>query len=87
MRPVQTPEILLKTEKMTLVLEGLGDGKVRATASAWPEAKVMLDGEALQVQAVTGKQFYVTRQKGVKKMAPVGGPRKHWAAGGLHLAD
>jgi hypothetical protein len=47
----------------------------------------MLDGKALQVQAVTGKQFYVTRQKGVKKMAPVGGPRKHFAAGGMHFGD
>jgi hypothetical protein len=32
MRPVEAPEILLKTEKVTLLLEGLDDGKARATA-------------------------------------------------------
>jgi hypothetical protein len=38
----------LKIEKMTLVLEGIGDGKIRVSASAWPEPKVILDGYAFQ---------------------------------------
>ena len=28
-------ETLLKTEKTTLVLEGIGDGKIRCSASSW----------------------------------------------------
>jgi hypothetical protein len=49
---------------MTLVLEGVGDGKIRVSASAWPEPKVILEGHALQVQAVPSKQFWVTRLTG-----------------------
>ena len=33
MRP--PTETLLKTEKTTLVLEGIGDGKIRCSASSW----------------------------------------------------
>jgi hypothetical protein len=42
---------------------------MRATASAWPEAKVILNGQALQAHAVTGKQFWVARQTRVDSEA------------------
>ena len=54
-------EILLKTEKHTLVLEGLGDGKIRVNASGWDDAKVLLPDEVLEVRA-NGKQPHVLRK-------------------------
>ena len=54
-------EILLKTEKVTLVLEGIGDGKIRCNASSWEDAKVILEGQALGVRA-EGKQLWNLRK-------------------------
>ncbi len=45
---MEPSEILLKTEKITLVLEGTGDGKTHCSASAWNDAKVIL---VLEVRA------------------------------------
>ena len=54
-------EILLKTERVTLVLEGIGDGKIRCDASSWEDAKVILEGQVLEVRAI-GKQFHILRK-------------------------
>ena len=37
-------EILMKTEKTTLVLEGIGDGKIPLQRKVLGDAKVILDG-------------------------------------------
>ena len=55
--------ILLKTEKHTLVVEGLGDGKIRVNASGWDDAKVLLPDEVLEVRA-NGKQLCVLTKPG-----------------------
>jgi hypothetical protein len=39
----------LKTDKVTLVFEATGDGKVRVTCQSWDDAKVILADEALLV--------------------------------------
>jgi hypothetical protein len=44
-------ETLLKTEKVTLVLEGTAGGKIRCSASSWEDAKIILEGQALGVPA------------------------------------
>jgi hypothetical protein len=62
MRPVDTPEILLKSDKIVLVMEGIGEGRVRVTTSSWPDGKVMLAGQVIQVKAETSKQLCATRQ-------------------------
>jgi hypothetical protein len=54
-------EILLKTEKHTLVLEGIGESKIRVNASGWDDAKVLLPDELLEVRA-NGKQPHVLRK-------------------------
>jgi hypothetical protein len=41
----------VKTVKVTLVLEGIGDGKIRCSASPWSDAKVILDWQVLEVRA------------------------------------
>ena len=54
-------EILLKTEKATLALEDIGDGKIRCSASSWGHAKVILEGQVLGVRA-NGKQLRFLRK-------------------------
>lgn len=39
MRAVEPSEILLKTEKLTIVLEATGDRKIRFRASAWEDVR------------------------------------------------
>ena len=53
-------EILLKTEKGTLALEGIGDGKIRCSASCWEDAKVILEGQVFGVRA-NGKRLRFLR--------------------------
>jgi hypothetical protein len=47
MRAVEPSEILLKTEKITLVIETIGDGKIRCSAGAWEDCN---DGQVLEVR-------------------------------------
>ena len=61
MRLDPPPKTLLKTEKTTLILEGIGDGKIRCSASSWGHAKVILEGQVLGVQA-NGKQLRFLRK-------------------------
>jgi hypothetical protein len=53
-------ETLLKTEKVTLVFEGTGEGKIRCSASSWEDAKIILEGQALGVSA-EGEQLRFRR--------------------------
>ena len=39
---METREVLLKADKVSVVFERLADGKIRATASSWDDAKVIL---------------------------------------------
>ncbi len=41
-RVVEPSEIPLKTEKVTIVIEGAGDGKIRCGASSWEEVMVIV---------------------------------------------
>jgi hypothetical protein len=61
MRADPPADILLKTEKITLVLEGTGDGKVRCSASAWEDAKTILADQVLEIRAL-GKQLWLLRK-------------------------
>ena len=58
-------EILLKTEKITLVLEGIGDGKIRCSASSWEDAKVIIEGQVSGVRA-NGKRLRFLRKTRTK---------------------
>ncbi len=48
MRAVDPSEIPLRTEKVTPVLEGIGNGKIRWGVSPWEDAKVILAEEVLE---------------------------------------
>ena len=54
-RGVLQPEILFKTDKTTLEVEALADGKIKVRPSAWDDAKVIMPGDALEVRAVDGQ--------------------------------
>jgi hypothetical protein len=54
-------EKLLKSEKTTLTLEVIGEGKIRVNSSSWDDAKVILADQVLEVRAM-GKRMLVLRR-------------------------
>jgi hypothetical protein len=50
----------LKSERCTLVLEAVGDGKLRVTCQSWEDARTILADQALEVVAL-GKILHVMR--------------------------
>ena len=57
---METREILLKADKVTVTFERLEDGKIRATSTSWDDAKVILPYQVLEV-AIVGKQVGLVR--------------------------
>jgi hypothetical protein len=51
---------LLKSDRVTLVFEAIGDDKVRVTCQSWEDSRVILADQALQVVPL-GKTLFVTR--------------------------
>ena len=52
---METREILLKADKVSVVFERADGGKIRVTTSSWDDAKVILPNQVLEA-AVIGKQ-------------------------------
>jgi hypothetical protein len=53
-------DTLALTENTNIVLEGLPDGKIRATSRAWDEAKVLQPNQVLEVRSMgLGKRLRV----------------------------
>jgi hypothetical protein len=57
---METREILLKADKVSVVFERIADGKIRVTTSSWDDAKVILPNHVLEVASV-GKQVGLIR--------------------------
>ena len=57
---METREILLKADKLSVVFERIADGKIRVTTSSWDDAKVILPNQVLEA-AVIGKQVGLVR--------------------------
>src|ERR1700758_4146318 len=57
---METREILLKADKVVLVIERISDGKIRVTTTSWDDAKVILPNQVLEV-ATIGKQVGLVR--------------------------
>ena len=58
---METREVLLKADKVSVVFERLADGrKIRATSTSWDDAKVILPYQVLEV-AIVGKQVGLVR--------------------------
>ena len=55
MRVDKVLEKLAKTDKVTVSLVALPDGKIRANTSAWGDAKVLLRNEVLEVRVIDGQ--------------------------------
>ena len=58
--PMETREILLKADKVLLVLERQEGGKIRVHTSGWDDFKVILPNQVLEV-ATIGKQVGLVR--------------------------
>lgn len=56
-------ERLAVTDKTTLAIEKVPEGKVRVTSSAWADERVILKGEVLEVRNVEGR-LHVARKAG-----------------------
>jgi hypothetical protein len=57
---METREILLKADKVSVVFERTADGKIRVTTSSWDDAAVIWPSQVLEV-AVIGKQVGLVR--------------------------
>ena len=55
----ERPEILLKTDSKTIILELGREGKFSAKATGWDENKVIKPGERIEVSAVHGRWLTV----------------------------
>jgi hypothetical protein len=52
---METREVLLKADKVSVVFERIADGKIRVTTNSWDDAVVIWPSQVLEV-AVIGKQ-------------------------------
>jgi hypothetical protein len=59
---METREILIKADRVSVVFERIADGKIRVTTSSWDDAKVILPNQVLEA-AVIGKQVGLATQK------------------------
>ena len=57
---METRDILLKADKVSVVFERLADGKIRVTTTSWDDHKVILPNQVLEV-AIVGKQVALVR--------------------------
>ena len=57
---METRDVLLKADKVVLVIERISDGKIRVTTTSWDDAKVILPNQVLEV-ATIGKQVGLVR--------------------------
>ena len=69
---METREVLLKADKVSVVFERLADGKIRATASSWDEAKVILPHQVLEVAVIASTQSGARRKPGRLNHEPTG---------------
>ena len=57
---METRDVLLKADKVSVVFERIADGKIRVTTSSWDDAKVIWPNQVLEV-ATIGKQVELVR--------------------------
>src|SRR4029077_16322121 len=58
--PMETRDVLLKADKVSVVFERIADGKIRVTTTSWDDAKVILPNHVLEVASI-GKQCGLVR--------------------------
>jgi hypothetical protein len=64
MGKIPKPQILLKTDQRTLVLELGLQGKFQAKATSWDENMVFLEGDVLEVAVRNGRWVLTRRPAG-----------------------
>ena len=57
---METREILLKADKVTVTFERTAEDKIRVTTTSWDDAKVILPHQVLEV-AIIGQQVGLVR--------------------------
>jgi hypothetical protein len=49
---METRDVLLKADKVSVVFERIADGKIRVTTSSWDDAKVIWPNQVLEVATI-----------------------------------
>ena len=57
------PQIILKTDERTIVLEIGLEGKFSAKSSGWDEDRVFLEGDKLEVEVKNGRWVLTQRRR------------------------
>ena len=57
---METRDVLLKADKVSVVFERIADGKIRVTTSSWQDAVVIWPNQVLEA-ALIGKQVGLVR--------------------------
>jgi hypothetical protein len=57
---METRDVLLKADKVTVTFERNAESKIRVTTTSWDDAKVILPHQVLEV-AIIGKQVGLVR--------------------------
>jgi hypothetical protein len=57
---METREILLKADRVTVTFERTAESKIRVTTTSWDDAKVILPNQVLEA-AIIGKQVGLVR--------------------------
>jgi len=57
---METRDVLLKADKVSVVFVSMNDGKIRVTTSSWDDWKVILPNQVLEVASI-GKQVGLIR--------------------------
>jgi hypothetical protein len=86
---VPRTETVLKTDKVTLVLERSRDGKFEAKSGSWDQNKTFLPGDQLRVAVVSPGQLALTRWRSeakAKRLAAAAPVPPKAVAGGLGRA-
>jgi hypothetical protein len=57
---METRDVLLKADKVSVVFVSMNDGKIRVTTSSWDDWKVILPNQVLEMASI-GKQVGLVR--------------------------
>jgi hypothetical protein len=63
------PQIILKTDKRSTVLELAREGKFAAKSSGWDENRVFLEGDKLEVEVKNGRRVLTDLPAGPRPAA------------------
>jgi hypothetical protein len=90
MRPDKQEKVLERlavTDKTTLAIEKVPEGKIRVTSSLWADEKVILKGQVLEVRNVDGRLHVARKERHFDEWDPYVPPYDPYGPGEEISAD